>query len=117
MPAHFLRPFGQATTLDFALHELDGVDLRVDATFAAGDVVLSADEGAEGNVGTLPTDEGTGYSLPLTAAELTAARLIIYLVDQTIPNVWLPDHLIVETYGHPDSQHPNIGDHRARFRR
>lgn len=117
MPALFLRPFGQETTVDFALADLDGVDLNVGATFAAGDLVISGDEGAEGNTANLPVDEGTGYSLTLTATEVQVARAIIYIIDQTGPKAWLDDYLVIETYGHPSSQHPDFGNRAARFRR
>ena len=89
MPQMFLRKYGEATTVDFALFEADGVDLRTDAVHAAGDSKIMKDEGAETNTTNGFVDEGQGYSLALTATEMQAARIVIYIVDQTATNVWM----------------------------
>lgn len=100
----YLRKYGVANTIDFVLHEVDGVDLRVDAVAASGDSKLMKDEGAEANTANLFVDEGQGYSLALTAAELTAARVVVYLVDSAT-KAWLDRELIIETYGNASAQH------------
>lgn len=105
MPQKYLRKYDVAATLDFALFEPDGIDFETAASFAAGDLLIMKDEGAEGNTSNLPTDEGQGYSLVLTATELQAARVVVYIVDQTATKVWLDDYLVVETYGHASAQH------------
>lgn len=105
MGQKIIREYGVAATLKFSLFEDDGVDLRVDAVHVAGDTVISKDEGAEVNTTNGFVDEGTGYSIVLTAAEMTAARIEIFIVDQTDPKAWLADVLIIETYGNAAAQH------------
>lgn len=102
----FLRKYGVETKVDFALYKLDGTGLKTDAASASGDVTLYRDEG---NVETLDadafTDEGAVYSLTLSATEMGAARIIVAIVDQSNPQVWLDKTLIVETYGNASAQH------------
>jgi len=100
-----LGKYGQAKTVTFDLVAPDGVDLIANATFAAGDVVIMKDEGLEANTTNLPTAEGTGYSLILTAAEFTAARIRVYIIDQTATKVWLDISLGIETYGNASAEH------------
>ena len=100
-----LRKYNQATTINFNLFDLDGVDMSVAATFAAGDIKIMKDEGAEANTGSTPTDEGSGYSLALTATEMTAARVMIHLIDQTATKVWLDTSIVIETYGNASATH------------
>ena len=101
----YFRKYGEAATLPFKLYEVDGVDFRKDATFAAGDIVVMKDEGAEVNSANLPTDEGKGYSLLASAAEMTAKRIVYSIEDQSGTKVWLDDEIIVETYGHTNAMH------------
>jgi hypothetical protein len=105
MGSIYLRKYGVATTIDFCLYELDGTDLKVDAAHAAGDIAIMKDEGNQATPDNGFTDEGTGYSLILTSTEMQAARIVIYIVDQTSPKVWLDKCLIIETYGHASGQH------------
>lgn len=100
-----LRKYGAATTINFELFEVDGVDLRVDAVAATGDTTIMKDEGAEANTTNNFADEGQGYSLALTATEMTAARIVIYVVDQTATKVWLDRTIVIETYGNASAQH------------
>jgi len=102
----FEREYGVAATINFEL-ALDATpeDLQVAATFAAGDVVIMKDEGIEANTTNLPTDEGTGYSLVLTATEMQAARIMIYLIDQTATKIWMDKAIRIETYGNASAQH------------
>lgn len=101
----FLRKYGVEATIPFPLVEAATTDLEIAATFAAGDVVLMKDEGAEANTSNLPTDEGTGYSLVLTATEMQMARGAIYIIDQTATKVWKDQVIIIATYGDPSAQH------------
>lgn len=94
-----------ARAISFVLYQVDGIDGEPAATFAAGDVTISKDGGAEANITNLPVDEGQGYRIILTAAELTAARTRITIVDQTATKVWLDTTIIVETYGNASAQH------------
>lgn len=102
----YLRKYGVETKVDFALYKLDGTGLKTDAASASGDVTLYRDEAA---VETLDadafTDEGTVYSLTLSATEMQAARIIVAIVDQSSPQVWLDKTLIVETYGNASAMH------------
>jgi hypothetical protein len=102
---NILGKYNQAKTITFDLVAPDGVDLITNATFAAGDVVLMSDEGVEANTTNLPTDEGTGYSLVLTAAEMSMARGRIYIIDQTGTKVWLDKSIGIETYGNASAEH------------
>ena len=97
--------YNQSKTVKFSLVAPDGVDLIIAATFAAGDIKISKDEGAEVNTTNLPTDEGTGYSLVLTAAEMSAARISLYIIDQTATKVWLDIPIEIETYGNASAEH------------
>jgi len=104
-----LRKYGvlltTARAISFDLFKVDGIDLEPAATFAAGDIKISKDGGAEANITNLPTDEGQGYRLILTVAELTASRVRISIVDQTATKVWLDISIMVETYGHASAMH------------
>jgi len=100
-----LRKYGESATINFDLFEVDGVDFRVDAVHATGDSTIMKDEGAEANTSNAFTDEGNGYSIVLTATEMQAARIVLYLVDQTATKAWLDKSIVIETYGHASAQH------------
>ena len=101
-----LRKYGVSATINFELaSDANPEDLQIAATFAAGDVKIMKDEGAEANTTNLPTDEGTGYSLVLTATEMQAARIMIYLIDQTATKVWMDKAIRIETYGNASASH------------
>jgi len=104
MGQKYLRKYGVEATFDFTLYEIDGVDFKVDAVHVAGDTKIMKDEGAEANTTNAFTDEGQGYSLVLTATEMQAARIVVYVVDQGT-KAWLDDYLVVETYGNASAQH------------
>ena len=106
MGSIYLRKYGVATTVDFCLYELDGTDLQVAAVHAAGDIAMMKDEGNEAAPAAGFVDEGTGYSLALAIAEMQAARITLYIIDQTSPKAWLDKVLIIETYGNASAQHP-----------
>lgn len=117
-----LGKYNQTKTVYFDLFQVDGVDFEPAATFATGDVKIMKDEGAEANTTNLPADEGQGYSLVLTATEMSAARIKIYVVDQTGTKVWLDTGIHVETYGNASAEHafdldtastPQTADHTA----
>jgi hypothetical protein len=106
MADHYLRKYGVATTIDFQLYKLDGTGLKTDATSATHDIKIMKDEGAEADTtADAFVDEGQGYSLALTATEMQAARIVLYIVDQSGPQVWLDKCLIIETYGNASAQH------------
>ncbi len=100
-----LRKYGVAATIPFELYEVDGVDFRVDAVHTAGDSTRVKDGGAEINTTNAFVDEGKGYSITLTAGEMQAAEIVVYIVDQTATKVWLDKAIIIETYGHAAAMH------------
>jgi hypothetical protein len=100
-----LRKYNAATTIDFELFEVDGVNLRVDAVHAAGDTQISKDEAAQANTGSGFVDRGDFYSIALTATEMQAARIVLRIVDQTATKVWLDKTIVIETYGNASAQH------------
>lgn len=98
MSLYYWKKYATATTIDFPLVKPDGIDFEVSATFAAGDAKISKDSAAASNTTNLPVDSGLFYSLTLTAAEMTAQRVIITLIDSAT-KVWLDEAIIIETYG------------------
>lgn len=88
-----------AKAISFDLFDVDGVDFSDSASFATGDVTVSLDGAAEVNATNLPVDEGQGYRIIITAAQLTASRIRISIVDQTATKVWLDKTIIIETFG------------------
>lgn len=99
-----LRKYGVEAKIPFVLYEVDGVDLRVDAADGGTDCALTKDEGAETTCANDFVDEGSGYSITLTATEMQAARITIYVIDSAT-KVWLDDAILIETYGHASAQH------------
>ena len=92
------REKNEATTVYFPLWDYsDGRAMKVDATFAAGDVTIMIDGGAPANSTNLPVDEGEFYSLVLTAGETNGATICIKVKDQTVPAVWYDAAIILET--------------------
>lgn len=105
MQGVFLRKYGVQTTIDFQLFETDGKNFKADAVYAAGDAKIMKDEASETNAASGFADRGQGYSITLTAAEMQAARIIIYIVDQTNPKAWLDTAIAIETYGNANAMH------------
>ena len=99
-----LRKYGVETTIDFELYETDGVDFKVDAAHASGDTTIMKDEGTEASTTNGFVDEGKGYSITLTATEMEAARIVVYIVDQGT-KAWLDKCVVIETYGHASAMH------------
>jgi hypothetical protein len=61
-------------------------------TLAAGDVTISKDHAAFGNVATLPTvapAASVGVRVQLSATEMTADKVLVHFHDQTVPPEWL----------------------------
>ncbi len=116
----FLRKYGVQTTIHFVLYEVDGVDLRVNAVDAGADCTITKDEGAETTCANDFADEGTGYSLVISATEMEFAEGMIYIVDSATKQ-WLDEVLKIETYGHASAMHamdldttvPTVGEIQA----
>lgn len=104
MQGIYLRKYGVETKINFILFETDGVDFKIDAAHAAGDTKIMKDEGAEANTTNAFVDEGQGYSITLSATEMQAARIVVYIADQGT-KAWLDTSLAIETYGNASAQH------------
>lgn len=103
----FLRKYNTATTIVFPLIDATTDDLTASAAHASGDTKIIKDEGAIGDTTNGFVDETNGYySIALTATEMSAARIIIRIVDQTSPKVWRDQTILIETYGNASGQHP-----------
>ncbi len=99
-----LRKYGVQTIISFELYEVDGVDLRVDAVDTGSNCKLMKDQEAEATCVNDFVDEGTGYSLTLTATEMEAAQIVVYIIDAAV-KVWLDKVVIIETYGDNAAMH------------
>jgi len=104
MQGVFLRKYGVETTINFQLFGIDGVDFKVDAVDGGTDCTIMKDEGADATCTNDFVDEGIGYSLTLTATEMQAARIVVYIVDAAT-KVYLDTALVIETYGHASAMH------------
>ncbi len=82
MQGPYLRSYGVATNVNFVLYGTSGKAFQTGASFASADVKIMKDNGAEANSATGFADEGQGYSLPVSSSEMTAQRIVIYVVDQ-----------------------------------
>ncbi len=103
---HFTRAYGTQTTLDFCLYITDATVGAVkveNAAHSSGDTYLMKDEGAEANTTNAFTDEGSCYSIVLTATEMQAARILVNIEDQGT-KAWADKCLVVETYGNASAQ-------------
>lgn len=101
---NILRAYGTATTINFCLQDSDATgfpidDLEVAAVCASGDVQIMKDEGTQVNTGSCFVDEGSCYSLALTAAEMQADRIVIVIDDVTAPDAWTAKAVVIDTYG------------------
>ena len=99
-----LRKYGVEFTIDFELYEIDGVDLRTDWVPAQADCEVMKDGGASTMCTNTATDEGSTYSIVITATEAQAARLILKIVD-AVTKVFLDKVIVIETYGNASAQH------------
>ena len=104
MQGPFLRKYGVETKIPFVLYETDGLDFKVDAAHASGDTTITKDEGSEVSTTNGFVDEGTGYSITISATEMQAARIVVFIVDQGT-KAWMDDAFVIETYGDSSAQH------------
>ena len=104
MQGPFLRKYGVETKINFTLYGTAGTELKVDAAHAAGDTTIMKDEGNEASTTNGFVDEGQGYSITLSATEMEAARIVVYVVDQGT-KAWIDTAIVVETYGNASGQH------------
>lgn len=105
------RRFGTAGTLSAILIQAGSRDAQVNPTLAPGDVQVSKDGVAFANIATLPSVFPAGsvrVNIILSASELSCRMLMIRFKDQAGAE-WEEQTILVETYGHPDAEHYNIG--------
>jgi hypothetical protein len=95
--------YGVGKTIYFILYISDGTEIKKDAFFVSGDIKIKIDSGTEANTTNLPTDNGTGYSLVLTDAELTGKVIEIFIEDQDATASWLTKVIEIRTFGNADA--------------
>lgn len=105
-----LRRYGATTakklTIEFPLLDRSSGDYKSGLSFATGDVQISQDNGAFANTTSLPGEVGNGwYTLVLTTAEMSAARILVTIIDQTATKAWQDQGIIIHTIGHADALH------------
>jgi hypothetical protein len=101
------RLYNTATTVDFCLFITDATvgAIKVEnAAHASGDTYIMKDEAAEANTTNGFVDEGSCYSIALTATEMQAARIVLNVEDQGT-KAWADACVIIETYGNASAQH------------
>jgi hypothetical protein len=101
------RLYGAATTVDFCLYVTDSTVGAVkveNAVHASGDTYIMKDEGPEANTTNGFVDEGSCYSIALTATEMQAARILLNIEDQGV-KTWADKCIRIETYGNANAQH------------
>lgn len=104
------RMYGTATSVRFPLVAFSLTSLYNSLTtslFAAGDFKIALDDGDFTNTATLPSVCPGGFDvvLSLTAAELSARKVTLRIVDQTAAKVWEDQYLAIETYGTTGAMH------------
>jgi len=99
-----LRKYGVEATIDFEVYGIDGIDLKADWVPAQADCEIMKDGGSSTQCTNTATDEGSTFSIVLTATEMEAARLVLKVVDAAT-KVILDTVVIIETYGNASAQH------------
>jgi hypothetical protein len=99
-----LRKYGVQAVINFELYEVDGVDLRTDAVDGGTDCNIMKDQGVETTCVNDFVDEGSGYSITLTATEMEAAQITLYIIDSAT-KVYLDKVIQIETYGNASAMH------------
>ena len=92
--------YATSCTVPFELYITDattGAKFVKTAAHASGDTYIMKDEGADTNTTNSFIDEGAGYSIVLTSAETTAARILLRIEDQSGPQIWADKCVNIET--------------------
>ena len=106
-----LRKYGVETKILFPLIGAGNVSFTTGLTDGGADCSVMKDEAAPGTATNDFVEEGGGfYSLVLSAAELTAARVVVTVIDATVPAAFEDQAIIIETYGHASAQHNFVAD-------
>ena len=106
----FLRKYGVAAQIDgIPLITRGAVDYKANPTLAPGDVTISKDGGAFGNIEgagvfadfvAVAPAAGTSVQVKPDAAALVCKSLVVRFIDQTAPKEWEDQEIIIETFGH-----------------
>lgn len=92
------RNKNEATTVNFVLYDSNSPHrLLTDAVSEPGDCLISKNEGPQEIVEANFADEGTFYSLALTAEEMNADRIMLVIADQSAPGLWMDAAIIINT--------------------
>lgn len=94
-----LAKYGIEQTFYFPLVDRGTQDFEsTPVSFASGDTQIIKDGGTAANTSNNPAHEGNGiYSLTLTAAEMSATRIVISIIDQTATKLWEDQALVIST--------------------
>lgn len=103
-----LRPYGSTEVIEVALRDLTGADYS-GTTLASGDVKISKDGAAFGNVANLPTNSSGRVRWTPDTGELNAKSIAFRIKDQTSPAEFIVSDVLIDTYGHASAMHPYIG--------
>lgn len=103
-----LRPYGSTEVVEVALRDLTGADYS-SVALVSGDVKISKDGAAFGNVANLPTNSSGQVRWTPDTGELNAKSIAFRIKDQTSPAEFIVSDVLIETYGHASSMHPNLG--------
>lgn len=103
-----LKRYANSTIVYFPLIDKGAIDYETTpVSFATGDVKISQDGGSFANTDNLPSHVGNGvYSLTVTATEMSAADIIIIIIDQTDPKEWEDQAIVMQTYGDASADIP-----------
>ena len=105
--AAFLRKYAAATTLNFPLISFNSVSFTSTASLTTADSKVSLNEGAFTTTVNAVVNEGSyGYSYTCTTADMTAARIVLVIVNTAATKTFEDTMILVETYGHASAQHP-----------
>lgn len=108
----YLRPWGRATTIDGVVLQRRGYSDFLNAPLVAvGDIMISKDNSTFVNIGTLPINVPVGsasLSFSFTDDDLKVKKIQVRIIDQTNPKAFEDWQFVIETYNHPNAEHPNI---------
>ena len=106
--------YGEAATVRFPLCALGTQTLTAGLTPATTDAKVSLDGATFTDTATFAaTTGGLGfYDVDLTAAELSAAEIVLKVVDVTSPKAWNDYVLMIETYGNASARYPSLAQPR-----
>lgn len=99
-----MRKYGEAAIFNFAVYAIDGIDLNGTWVPVQADCEIMKNEGTSVAVTATATDEGTTFSIALSATEMECARGVIKVQDAAT-KVILDTVIFFTTYGHASAEH------------